>query len=155
MNFNAFLIRLMYCVAGNIFVRILFLTICADMIFGSLRAAKERKWNSAIGIDGGIRKVAMVACVLMLTVVDMIMSVNVLGWLPMEYQEALGNAGIVKLAICELWSLLFICYELTSVLKNLLLCGVPIPAGLRKKLTKWLDKMTDETNALSKDTPET
>lgn len=42
---------------GNAFVMALTVTICADMIFGSLRAAKERKWNSSVGIDGGVRKI--------------------------------------------------------------------------------------------------
>ena len=37
-------------------------------------------------------------------------------------------------------------YEATSVLKNMLLCGLPVPAGLREKLGAWLSTMTEETN---------
>ena len=49
------------------------------------------------------------------------------------------------MGITELFALLFIMYEATSVLKNMLLCGIPIPAGIREKLSAWLDNMTDET----------
>lgn len=132
---------------GNIFARALLIAICADMIFGSLRAIKYRKWNSAVGIDGGIRKVGMAAAVLLLTLVDMLLNVNLIGWVDAEVSAALSAAGIVKLGITELFAFLFTLYEATSILKNMLLCGLPIPAGLRDKAAKWLEKMTEETNA--------
>ena len=50
------------------------------------------------------------------------------------------------LACLLLLALLFILYEATSVLKNMLLCGLPVPAGLREKLGAWLSTMTEETN---------
>ncbi len=132
---------------GNIFARALLIAICADMVFGSLRAIKYRKWNSAVGIDGGIRKVGMAAAVLILTLVDMLLNVNLIGWVDAEVSAALSAAGIVKLGITELFAFLFTLYEATSILKNMLLCGLPIPAGLRDKAAKWLEKMTEETNA--------
>lgn len=132
---------------GNIFARALLIAICADMVFGSLRAIKYRKWNSAVGIDGGIRKVGMAAAVLLLTLVDMLLNVNLIGWVDAEVSAALSAAGIVKLGITELFAFLFTLYEATSILKNMLLCGLPIPAGLRDKAAKWLEKMTEETNA--------
>lgn len=132
---------------GNIFARALLIAICADMVFGSLRAIKYRKWNSAVGIDGGIRKVGMAAAVLLLTLVDMLLNVNLIGWVDAEVSAALSAAGIVKLGITELFAILFTLYEATSILKNMLLCGLPIPAGLRDKAAKWLEKMTEETNA--------
>lgn len=59
--------------------------------------------------------------------------------------RALSAAGVVKMGVTELFALLFILYEFTSILKNMLLCGIPIPAGLRKKAVAWLESMTDET----------
>ena len=50
------------------------------------------------------------------------------------------------MGVTELFALLFILYEATSVLKNMLLCGLPVPAGLREKLGAWLSTMTEETN---------
>ena len=142
---NAFIIRFFSALMGNIFVRLLLIAVCADMVFGSLRAAKYRKWNSAVGIDGAIRKAGMLACVLLFTAIDMMMHVDVLGWLPAEARNVMDSCGVVKMGVTELFALLFILYEATSVLKNMLLCGLPVPAGLRAKLAGWLDTMTEET----------
>ena len=141
---NAFFIRFFGALMGNIFVRLLLIVVCADMVFGSLRAAKYRCWNSAVGIDGAIRKAGMLACVLLFTAMDMMMHVDLLSWLPVDLQNTLDAVGVVKMGITELFALLFILYEATSVLKNMLLCGLPVPAGMREKLAYWLDSMTDE-----------
>lgn len=142
---NAFIIRLMAALVGNVFVKLLFIAVCADMIFGTLRAAKYRCWNSAVGIDGAIRKGGMVASVLLFTLMDMLLRVDLLSWLPVEVRNFMDAMGVVKMGITELFCLLFILYEATSVLKNMLLCGIPVPAGIREKLAVWLDNMTDET----------
>ena len=143
---NAFIIRFFAALMGNIFVRLLLIAVCADMVFGSLRAAKYHCWNSAVGIDGAIRKAGMLACVLLFTAIDMMMHVDVLGWLPVDARNVLDACGVVKMGVTELFALLFILYEATSVLKNMLLCGLPVPAGLREKLGAWLSTMTEETN---------
>ena len=144
---NAFIIRFFAALMGNVFVQLLLIAVCADMVFGSLRAAKYRKWNSAVGIDGAIRKAGMLACVLLFTAIDMMMHVDVLGWLPAEARNVMDGCGVVKMGVTELFAMLFILYEATSVLKNMLLCGLPVPAGLREKLGAWLSTMTEETNA--------
>lgn len=142
---NAFIIRLVGTLVNNIFVDILFVAVCADMIFGTLRAAKYRCWNSAVGIDGAIRKAGMIASVLLFTLMDMLLRVDLLSWLPADIRNVMDTMGVVKMGITELFCLLFILYEATSVLKNMLLCGLPVPAGIREKLAVWLDNMTDET----------
>lgn len=142
---NAFLIRFFEALMGNIFVRLLIITVCADMVFGSLRAAKYRAWNSAVGIDGAIRKAGMLASVLLFTAMDMLLHVDILSWVPTDVRSVMDTMGVVKMGITELFALLFILYEATSVLKNMLLCGIPVPAGVREKLAVWLDNMTDET----------
>lgn len=142
---NAFIIRLLGVLVNNIFVDLLFVAVCADMIFGTLRAAKYRCWNSTVGIDGAIRKAGMVASVLLFTLMDMLLRVDLLSWLPADIRNVMDTMGVVKMGITELFCLLFILYEATSVLKNMLLCGLPVPAGIREKLAVWLDNMTDET----------
>lgn len=142
---NAFIIRLLGVLVNNIFVDVLFIAVCADMIFGTLRAAKYRCWNSAVGIDGAIRKAGMVASVLLFTLMDMLLRVDLLSWLPADIRNVMDAIGVVKMGITELFCLLFILYEAISVLKNMLLCGIPVPAGIRQKLAAWLDDMTDET----------
>ena len=142
---TALFVRFVYALMGNVFIQLLLIAICADMVFGSLRAAKYHCWNSAVGIDGAIRKAGMLACVLLFTAIDMMMHVDVLGWLPAEARNVLDTCGVVKMGVTELFALLFILYEATSVLKNMLLCGLPVPAGLREKLGAWLNTMTEET----------
>ena len=142
---NAILARLPSVLANNVFVELLFLALCADMIFGTLRAARYRCWNSAVGIDGAIRKAGMTASVLLFALMDMLLNLDLLSWLPEDIRSITELMGVVKIGITELFCLLFILYEATSVLKNMLLCGIPIPAGIREKLAMWLDSMTDET----------
>ena len=43
---------------GNSFFEILLIAVVLDTILGVLRAIKEHKFNSCVGIDGAIRKAA-------------------------------------------------------------------------------------------------
>ena len=52
----------LHTLTGNLFVRLVLWCVVLDTALGCLRAVKYRKWNSSLGIDGGIRKVAMVRC---------------------------------------------------------------------------------------------
>ena len=49
---------LMLQFSNNIFIEILMLAICADTLLGVLRAIRFRQFNSSVGIDGAIRKLA-------------------------------------------------------------------------------------------------
>lgn len=142
---TAFCVRVIGAMADNLIVKLLLLAVCADMIFGSARAVKERHWNSSVGIDGAVRKAGMVASIVLFSIMDMVLSVDLLSWLPVEAKDVLDSIGIQKAGCTELFGFLYVLYEATSVLKNMLLCGLPVPAGIREKLSSWLDKMTDET----------
>jgi hypothetical protein len=58
--------------------------------------------------------------------------------------KAVKILGIEKLGVSEFFCLLFCLYESVSILKNLTLCGAPVPAGLQVYITKFLDDITDE-----------
>ena len=139
---NAFLIRFFAALMGNVFIQLLLIAVCADMVFGSLRAAKYHCWNSAVGIDGAIRKAGMLACVLLFTAIDMMMHVDVLGWLPVDARNALDACGVVKMGVTELFALLFILYEATSVEKYAALrtAGTCRPAGEAGSLAQHHDR---------------
>ena len=126
---------------SNLFFKILLIAIVLDTGLGVLRAIKEHKFNSCVGIDGAIRKVAMLFSVGLLMLVDMIMNINLLFMVPKEYIQYLG---IEKLGICELFCLLFILYETVSILKNMTLCGLPVHKKAKTFILKFLDDMTDE-----------
>lgn len=126
---------------GNPFVKIVVFAIVLDTVLGCLRSIKERKFNSTIGIDGGIRKVAMLISALALGFVDTIIHINLLFLVPQKYMEPIG---ITKLGLCEFFALLFALYECASILKNMVLCGLPVPKRIKEFISKFLIAMTDE-----------
>lgn len=133
--------KVMLSLAGNAFFEILLIAVVLDTILGVLRAVKEHKFNSCVGIDGAIRKAAMLLSVGLLMVVDVITEINMLFMIPEQYLQYIG---IEKLGLCEFFCLLFILYEAVSILKNMTLCGLPVPAKLKLFIQKFLDGMTDE-----------
>lgn len=135
---------LMTLFSNNIFIEILMLAICADMLLGVLRAIKFRQFNSSVGIDGAIRKVAMVVSVGILMLADLLIHVNLLAFVPEEYVHYLG---IQKLGMCEFFCLLFTACECLSVLKNMVLCGLPVPKKVEGWLRDLLANMTSELPA--------
>lgn len=128
-------------VSAHYFFKILIIAVLMDTILGVLRAIKEHKFNSCVGIDGAIRKVAMLLSVVFLVFVDSIVNIDFLFMVPEQYLQYIG---LNRLGICELFSLLYILYEIVSILKNMTLCGLPVPAKLKTWIQKFLDDMTDE-----------
>lgn len=126
---------------GNSFFEILLIAVFLDTTLGVLRAIKDHKFNSCVGIDGAIRKVAMMLSVGVLMLVDIVMHVNVLFMVPDKYIQLLG---IQKLGVCEFFCLLFTLYETVSILKNMTLCGLPVPEKLKNYIQKFLNDMIDE-----------
>ena len=118
---------------GNSFFEILLIAVFLDTTLGVLRAIKDHKFNSCVGIDGAIRKVAMMLSVGVLMLVDIVMHVNVLFMVPDKYIQLLG---IQKLGVCEFFCLLFTLYETVSILKNMTLCGLPVPEKLKNYIQK-------------------
>ena len=133
--------KIITLLSSNSFVKILLIAVALDTILGVLRAIKEHKFNSCVGIDGAIRKAGMLLSVCFLMATDVIMHINVLSMVPEEYAQLLG---IDKMGICEFFSLLFILYELVSILKNMTLCGLPVPTKIKRWIQKFLDDMTEE-----------
>ena len=128
-------------IASNSLIKLLLLAILLDTILGTGRAIKEHKFNSCIGIDGAIRKVMMLVSAAVLMMADLIININLTAFLP---EDALNVIGLQKVGMCELFCVLFIVYECVSILKNMLLCGLPVPAKIRELLTVFLDNMTAE-----------
>ena len=84
---------------------------------------------------------AMLLSVGLLMLVDIIMHINMLFMIPEQYIKLLG---IQKLGVCEFFCLLFVLYEAVSILKNMTLCGLPVPERVKKYIQKFLSDMTDE-----------
>ena len=123
------------------FFIILLYAVLMDTILGVLRAIKERKFNSCVGIDGAIRKVAMLFSVMLLMVIDSLVQIDFLFMIPQEYLQYIG---IERLGVCEVFCILYILYEAVSIMKNMALCGLPVPAKIKQFLVNFLDDMTEE-----------
>lgn len=133
--------QILNLLASNSFIKLLLLAVTLDTILGVLRAIKEHKFNSCTGIDGAIRKAAMLLSVCLLMAADVIMHINILFMIPESYIKFLG---IQKMGICEFFALLFVLYEGVSILKNMTLCGLPVPLRIKKWIQKFLEDMTEE-----------
>ena len=81
--------RIMYLLASNSFFKILLLAVTLDTMLGVLRAMKEHKFNSCVGIDGAIRKAAMLLSVCLFMAVDIIVNINMLSFVADNYVQML------------------------------------------------------------------
>ena len=117
--------------------KILLVIICLDCIFGILRAIRQRKINSSIGIDGIIRKCGMIVSTIFIKMIDYMIDLDFLAFVPETIKEVLH---FEQFGIGSLFALLFIIFESLSVLKNMVICKLPIP----KKLQAWLEKALNE-----------
>ena len=122
-------------------LKILGIVITLDTIFGILRAIKERNINSCIGIDGIIRKVGMLIAVIFLMVIDSIINLDLIGFLPETVKEIMNFKTV---GIADLFMVLFIVFEILSIFKNMILCKLPIPKKLQEVLENAMKEFTGE-----------
>lgn len=127
--------------SSHLVFNLLLYAVILDTVLGVLRAIKYHKFNSSAGIDGAIRKIAMILSVVFLMIVDTMVKIDFLFMIPEEYLQVIG---LERLGICELFCILYIMYEAISILKNMTLCGLPVPARGKRWIQKFLDNMTDE-----------
>ena len=133
--------KVILLLGSHMYLKLLLYTVILDTMLGVLRAIKEHKFNSCVGIDGAVRKAAMILSVVFMAFIDTILNFNLIGFIPDTYLQVLG---IPSIGIHELFCLLFVLYETVSVLKNMTLCGLPVPTRAKKWIQKFLDDMTDE-----------
>ena len=122
-------------------IKVLLICVLLDTIFGILRAIKQRKLNSNIGIDGLIRKFGMMISVLFFIAIDYLVKLNLIGFIPEEIRTFIG---VESIGISGLFVYLFILYEALSILKNMILCDIPIPKKIQNILKDFFEKYTDE-----------
>ena len=120
---------------------VLIIFIVLDTIFGVLRAIRERSLNSCIGIDGIIRKSGMLFSILFFFLIDKILGINLLGFIP---EDVLKLVNIKEAGIGLLFGILYIIFEFLSVLKNMYRCKLPIPKKLKDLIEKILSEFTEE-----------
>ena len=133
--------QILQLLSGNICLKIVALMVVLDSMLGGLRALKEQRLNSNCGINGAIRKIAMLTCVTMLVVLDRLLHINVIAYVP---EPILNTIGISKVGLAEFFSILFVLYEAVSIMKNMVLCELPVPKKFQNAVQKFLAEMTEE-----------
>lgn len=122
-------------------VQLLVIFIVLDVIFGVLRAIKEGKLNSTIGIDGIIRKVGMIITICVCILVDHIVEIDLIGFIPENVKVVLG---LSKIGVSMIFNILYIIFEILSIFKNMYKCKLPLPKKLKTFLEKMLKEFTSE-----------
>ena len=122
-------------------IKLLIIVIVLDTIFGILRAIKEKSLNSCIGIDGIIRKTGMLISIIFLALIDSIVNIDLIGFIPENVKNVLQFG---KVGISDIFNLLFIIFEILSIFKNMILCKLPIPRKLQEFLENAMKEMTGE-----------
>ena len=129
--------------AHNKIIQLVVLAIVCDTVFGVLRAIKEKKFNSCAGIDGAIRKVGMLISLVFMLAIDVLIKINLIGFIP---EQARTYLGLDTVGVAEFFALLYIAYEVVSIFKNMALCGLPVKKvweKVREFLTKYTDELPD------------
>ena len=128
--------------AHNTIIQLVVIAVVMDTLFGAGRALKQHKFNSSVGIDGAIRKISMLVSLVFLAVIDGLVHINLIGFIPEEARAYLPQS-INTIGLAEFFGLLYLCYEVVSILKNMALCGLPVKK-LWEAVRKFLGKYTEE-----------
>lgn len=133
---------LLKALTENKIIELVLIAVVMDTFFGVLRAIKQRSFNSSAGIDGAIRKISMLASITFLAYVDTLVHINLIGFIPESARSYLPKS-ISVIGLAEFFGLLYLCYEVVSILKNMALCGLPVKR-LWTTVRKFLGKYTEE-----------
>lgn len=120
------------------------IAIIFDTLLGFFLSVKDKKTYSSIGIDGMIRKASMLACIVFLVCLDYILHINIIGWLPEQILQIFKIVHMDNIGISDVFSVLFVVFELLSILKNWALMGLPMFKGVNEWIEKFLETFTDE-----------
>ena len=115
-----------------------------DTLLGFFLSVKDKKTYRSIGIDGMIRKASMLACIVFLVCLDFILHINLIGWLPEQILQIFKIVHMDNIGISDVFSVLFVVFELLSILKNWALMGLPMFKGVNEWIEKFLETFTEE-----------
>lgn len=121
-------------------IHLVVIVIIADAVFGTIRALKEGKFNSCFGITGVIRKTGILFALFFMVLVDGLLQFNFIGFLPLDIRALLG---VDVIGMADFFAILFLMYELMSLIKNMDLCGIYIPKKVKRVLNKVSTELTD------------
>ena len=124
---------------GNKLIQVLVIFIVLDVIFGILGSIKQHKTNSTIGIDGIIRKIGMLFSIAGCVILDKIVEIDLVFFLPEQIKSYFGSIGIASL-----FAIIYCLFETLSIFKNMIRCKIPLPKKLKLYIEKLLKEFTNE-----------
>lgn len=124
---------------GNKLIQVLVIFIVLDVIFGILGSIKQHKTNSTIGIDGIIRKIGMLFSIAGCVILDKIVEIDLVFFLPEQIKGYFGSIGIASL-----FAIIYCLFETLSIFKNMIRCKIPLPKKLKLYIEKLLKEFTNE-----------
>ena len=130
-------------------IKVVIVAVVMDTVFGCIRAVKEKQFNSCFGIDGAIRKISMLVSISFLLVLDRIVGLNLIGFIPETVRAYLP---VKHIGAAEFFALLYIAYETVSILKNMTLCGLPVKRlwqFIRDKLRQYTSELPDNQDEVA------
>ena len=105
-------------------IKVVIVAVVMDTVFGCIRAAKEKQFNSCFGIDGAsTENYQCWYSIAFLLVLDRIVGLNLIGFIPEAVRAYLP---VKHIGVAEFFALLYIAYETVSILKNMTMCGLPV-----------------------------
>lgn len=124
---------------NNKLIQVLVIFIVLDVIFGILGSIKQKKTNSTIGIDGIIRKIGMLFSIAGCVILDKVVEIDLVFFLPEQLKSYFGSIGIASL-----FAIIYCLFETLSIFKNMMRCKIPLPKKLKKYIEKLLEEFTNE-----------
>ena len=124
---------------NNKLIQVVVIFIVLDVIFGILGSIKQKKTNSTIGIDGIIRKIGMLFSIAGCVILDKIVEIDLVFFLPEQIKNYFGSVGIASL-----FAIIYCLFETLSIFKNMMRCKIPLPKKLKKYIEKLLEEFTNE-----------
>lgn len=94
-----------------------------------------------------LENVGMIVSTIFIKMIDYMIDLDFLAFVPMAVKEYFA---FEQFGIGSLFALLFIVFEALSVLKNMIICKLPIP----KKFQAWLEKVLLEFTSEIKESEE-
>lgn len=147
--------KIIFTLANNLIIQLVVIAVVMDTMFGVIRAVRERMFNSCFGIDGAIRKISMIVSIVFLGAVDVLIHINLIGFMPQKIKEWMSAyMGIEMIGVAEFFGVLYLIYEIVSILKNMALCGLPVKGiwmKVKNVLRKYTDELPDDDGLLEKD----
>ena len=126
--------QILQWLSGSYIIHTLIIIICLDTVLGFISSAMSKSISTSISIKGLLRKFAMIIIAISLYFIDCLININFIGFIPSDITPQMN---ITDIGLSEFFSIIFILFEIISIIKNMGDIGLPFPP----KLKEWIEKV--------------